>query len=158
MSKKNVKYPEIKKSICEREHTSRSVHRAAIRDSKGMDRWAAWNDKRDYGRDTRHLLLTYGMLRGFPYVACEPKCGEFNYPSVMAIVTLAQSYGHKLEIEAVKAWIAARPAAPEVVEGVLSQEEPPKPAEPKVQAPTAPIPAQVPGKPGIFARLFGKTA
>jgi len=153
MSKKNVKYPEIKKSICEREHLSRTDLRAAIRNSSGEERWTAWAEKRRYGHDTRHLLLAYGMLRGLPYVVCEPKCDEFNAPSVTGIQTAAKLHGHTLEIDTIRAWLSAQQAGTEAVKETPAAPIP----SPALETPVV-IPAAVPGKPGIFARMFGKSA
>jgi hypothetical protein len=147
MSKKNVKYPEIKKSLCDREHVSRTVLRGAIRDAAGMDRWQAWVEKRDYGDETRLLLLAYAMLRGKPYIACEPKCGEFNMPSASGICNVAMAHGFKLELANVKAWLASEPAPAAVVQ------EAPKSEPVPVVAPAVAV-----SKPGLLARLFGKTA
>jgi len=147
MSKKNVKFPEIKKTICEREHVSRRVLRGAIREATGMDRWAAWVDKRDYGDETRLLLLAYAMLRGLPYVACEKKCGEFNKPSASGICNVAAAHGFQLDLAAVKAWLASEPAPVAVV-----------PEAPKSETVPVVLQAASSERPGFLARLFGKTA
>ena len=109
---KNVKFPSIKKELGERELHSREI-RKTIRASSGMSRWVSWQDKRHYGRDTRHLLLAYGMVRGLPYLACEAKCGEFNRPSSSAIAAHARAHGIELDLEVVKAWLKREACAGE---------------------------------------------
>lgn len=141
---KNVKFPKIKKSLCEREHISRSVHRKAIQESTGMNRWQAWVAKRSYGEDTRHLLLAYGFLRGLPYVACEKKCDDKNLPSARSIASAAGEQGVNLDVEAVKTWIAETSyVAPEPV---------------PVTAPVLAVPMPESEPKGFFARLFRRTA
>jgi hypothetical protein len=139
MSNKNVKYPEIRKSLNEREQTSRSKYRKSIHESKGMDRWWAWVAKREYGTDTRHLLLAYAMLRGLPYSVCE-RNAEIR-PSALAIRVTAKEYGHMLTEDAIHAWINGES----------------EPAQVPVPAPvqTVPEPTPPPTKPGLFKRLFG---
>ena len=147
MSKKNVKFPEMKKALHEREHVSRLQYRKAIQEAAGMDRWRAWVDKRDYGDNTRHLLLAYGMARGLTYAQCERKCHERNYPSPTAIVNFAGDHGVELDVEQVRAWIAARDAEP------VKEVSPPPSTEPAV------VSMSEPEKPkGFFARIFGRTA
>ena len=95
---------EMKTSLREREAQSREL-RKAIHASSGMDRWHAWQDKRAFGRDTRHLLLAYAFVRGMPYLAAEPKCGEFNKPSATAIGIAAMNHGVELNLDEVKTWL-----------------------------------------------------
>lgn len=108
--KKHVKFQKIQDDIKGRALQSREI-RKTINASSGLARWAAWQDKRAYGRDTRHLLLAYGMVRGLPYLACEPKCGEDNKPSPSAIVAHAKDHGIELDIEAVKTWLKVEASA-----------------------------------------------
>ena len=105
-----MKNEKMQMALKERENQSREI-RKTIHASKGMDRWAAWQEKRSYGADTRHILLAYGMARGLPYLACEPKCGEDNQPSASAIQAWAAEHGVLLTQEAIKAWLKCEAAA-----------------------------------------------
>jgi len=104
MSKKRVKFPELRSSIRSRQDESRAI-RARIHASSGMDRWYVWQEKRSYGHDTRTELLTYAMLRGVPYLACEKKCEDGNHPSSSSISAVAKFYGHEVTPEQVRTWL-----------------------------------------------------
>jgi hypothetical protein len=163
MSKKNVKFPEMKAAVREREHTARTVYRKAIQDKAGMDRWQAWVEKRLYGEDTRSMLLAYGMIRGLPYAACEKKCGDLNFPSPTSIAHYANTFGSRVvTFDEAEAWIALRDApveaaapapAPEAYAAI--QDTPPAP-------PAAPEATPPPEEPKGFVeglrRLFQRTA
>jgi hypothetical protein len=47
--------------------------RGEIRRTSGMERWAAWQEKRLVGYDARVSLLAYACVRGRPYRSVEPK-------------------------------------------------------------------------------------
>lgn len=105
-----MKNEKMQMALKERANHSREI-RKTIHGSAGMDRWSAWQEKRWYGADTRHLLLAYGMVRGLPYLACEPKCGETNQPSPSAIQAWAAEHGVVLTQDAIKAWLKGEAAA-----------------------------------------------
>jgi len=124
-----------------RETEARQI-RKDIQGSSGMTRWALWNDKRDFGYNTRHVLLAYAFVRGMPYKAAEPNCAEDNVPSRVEIAGWLKAITD-LDVAAdeISAWLGAQPVA--------------APA-PVVQMP---VPAE---KPGFFGqavtglkRLFG---
>lgn len=148
MSKKNVKFPKVRTELRVRETESREI-RKKIHASKGMDRWHAWREKRDYGEETRHLLLAYGWMRGLPYEACEKKCGELNSPSPSYIANLATDHGVTTTSETIKVWLAVR----EGVTAVQAAIE----AAPAPEPPPAVAPAEAPA-PGFLARLFGRAS
>jgi len=52
-----------------------------IRQSKGLDRYHLWNEKRSLGVDARCTLLAYACLRGRLYTQIEAKNHEGNEPS-----------------------------------------------------------------------------
>jgi hypothetical protein len=66
-----------------REFESRAIC-ARIRASSGLDRAAAWDEKRTYGDVTRCILLAYGFVRGLPYetieknTRCVPAMGRIS--------------------------------------------------------------------------------
>ncbi len=130
------KYPELSKAIRERETHSRGVLRKAIRDSVREAKSQAWNEKRSYGWYTRHLLLTYAMLRGLPYAVCERNCHEA--PSCHRIEKIAEEFGAPRSNEFIQAWVQGE--------------------EPPVETSAAPTPLPVspvepPPSKGIFAGL-----
>ena len=105
------RYPEISKCIREREEHSRSVLRKAIRESVREAKSLAWEDKRAYGSHTRHILLTYALLRGIPRSAVERvwRTGASRYQ----IQTIAKSFGVELTPEQVCDWLdGVDPEAP----------------------------------------------
>jgi hypothetical protein len=103
MSSKQKKFSEISKAIRERQEYSVTVLRKAIRDSVKEARSHAWHDKRVYGWETRHLLLTYAMLRGRPRSSCEKK--SYDFPSTYLIENLCKEHGHPRTREQIKAWL-----------------------------------------------------
>lgn len=135
MSSKKM-FPEISKSIREREEHSKNVLRKCIRESKGDDRSYAWRDKRSYGWETRHTLLMYAMVRGRSYAACEKKCHDA--PSAYHITVMAEKFGFKLAGADVDLWIGGQEFPP-------AKKAPPEPEE--VEATPAPA------EPGFFAGL-----
>lgn len=98
---------EVRSRLRQRETGSRAL-RKAIHESSGMDRWYAWQEKRSFGRETRHLLLAYAFLRGVPYARAEPKCGDTNGPSILDIVAVAGTHG-PASVDAVRAWLDGTP-------------------------------------------------
>jgi hypothetical protein len=85
-----------------------------IHESCGMDRWAAWNDKRSYGNETRALLLASGFVKGIPYKAIEAKVGERNAIGASDILWAASALaGIALEGNAIVAWLEG--AKPETI-------------------------------------------
>lgn len=56
------------------------------RPETGPERALLWDGKRGVGRTARLSLLAYGLLRGLPYKAMEPKCREGNEPSCSLIL------------------------------------------------------------------------
>lgn len=99
------KYPEVSKALREREEHSKNVLRKAIRESSREARSRAWDEKRAYGWHTRHLLLTYALIRGLPYSVCERSPAE--EPSLRKISDLASEYGAPRSVDEVSAWLAA---------------------------------------------------
>lgn len=129
-------------ALQEREHGGKDL-RAKIQATSDRERFEAWESKRSYGRDTRWILLAYGLVKGVPYKAIEGKTAEDNYPSVNAIQWGAQEgAGIALSYDDITTWLEA--------EAVVSA------VEEVVTAPPAPRPQPVPVEPkkGFFARLF----
>jgi hypothetical protein len=114
---KRTKFQSIREYLKTREIASREI-RKQIHAASGMDRWHLWNEKRDYGRETRDTLLAYGFLRGLPYRACEPKCGDHNPPSITGILSVARFYVPETGMDeaVIKSWLEAgeQPAATSV--------------------------------------------
>lgn len=52
--------------------------RKKIQSTSGLRRAKAWTTKRELGNYARNHLLAYGLLRGVPYSALEPKCSPAN--------------------------------------------------------------------------------
>ena len=74
---------DIRNLIRDQEVLSRAA-RGRIRDSHGMDRWQAWNEKRAVGDDTRSMLLALAMLKGRFYHVVERR--THTKPSVREVV------------------------------------------------------------------------
>lgn len=142
MSKSSKKFPKISANVRTREAHSRGVLRKQIRESSGMARWQAWEAKRAYGWHTRHLLLTYAIIRGLPYAACERAAAES--PSASEIANLAAAYGYEVSDDTALEWLKGNPI-PTV------QLLPPVAAPVQVQA--APV-----KKEGFFASLVRRFA
>lgn len=51
--------------------------------------WVQWS-----GHDRRHLLLSYGFLRGKKYKAIEGKTGENNSPKINLILAIVNEYSN----------------------------------------------------------------
>jgi len=91
-------------ALRERETESREIGKT-IRASKGYARWAAWQEKRAYGHETRHMILAHALMRKIPYLACEKKCREDNRPSPSDISLALTEQGIALPIETIRAWL-----------------------------------------------------
>jgi hypothetical protein len=113
MSKK-CKYPEIQAELKQREQESHAI-RTQIHESSGMERWGFWQDKRQYGGDTRDLLLAYAFLRGKPYRICEPKTLPNSGPYARRIQRCLQARGHEVAEDTIVAWLEAKAPAAEQV-------------------------------------------
>lgn len=113
MSKK-CKYPEIQAELKQREQESRAI-RTQIHESSGMERWGFWQDKRQYGGETRALLLGYAFLRGKPYRVCEPKTLPTSGPYAITIQRCLQARGHEVAEDAIEAWLKVEPSNAEAV-------------------------------------------
>lgn len=116
---KNAKYSKIREELRLRQAESQAI-RKQIHASKGMDKWALWQDKRAYGSETRYLLLAYAFLRGMPYLACEPKTRSQPWAEAIAKTASAhaETAGHgsgEVSDADVQDWLdAAAKAAEEV--------------------------------------------
>lgn len=116
---KNAKYSKIREELRLRQAESQAI-RKQIHASKGMDKWALWQDKRAYGVETRYLLLAYAFLRGMPYLACEPKSSVQPWSVAIAKTASAHAeavgYGSGEVSDAdVQAWLDAAPEAAQEV-------------------------------------------
>ena len=116
MSKKN-KYPELKQEIRDREAASREI-RKRIQATTHMDRWNAWQDKRQEGSTTRCLLLIYAMLRGVPRYVLEAKHDRNHHWWIAnGMGRMAEQRGFALTKDAIEDWLNAEaPAAPKEAE------------------------------------------
>lgn len=92
-------------ALVERQEASQKICEE-IRSSADIERYDAWDRKRGYGYDTRHILLAYGMFKGLPYSAIEKKTREDNPPAVHFIRWYAESVaGIKLGEDVVTRWL-----------------------------------------------------
>jgi hypothetical protein len=103
MSKK-CKFPEIKAELCLREQASHVI-RKQIHESSGIGRWTLWQDKRQYGAETRNLLLAYAFLRGRPYRTVEIKTLPNSGPYAGSIHRCLLSHGHEMTKEIIEQWL-----------------------------------------------------
>jgi hypothetical protein len=82
---------EIQQSIQSNERLSREI-RDRIHTSKGLDRYAAWVDKRALGTTTRTLLLALALLRDTPYLRVERKTNKSpNYANIAEVSDLPEA-------------------------------------------------------------------
>lgn len=88
----------IRDEIKFREVQARKL-REQIRNTKGRERYDAWNAKRDYGAGTRSLLLAYAFLRGTAYRRVEKTA--VSVPNTDEIATYAD-----VPLAQVQAWLA----------------------------------------------------
>jgi hypothetical protein len=96
------KHENIKKTIAERQETSRAIHRR-IREAKGIERHELRLEKRQYGVQTRHMLLAYGRIRNTPYASIERRC--VIPPSPSAIAEFAMVFGLATDLDDIKRWL-----------------------------------------------------
>ncbi len=96
--------PKISAALTERQAESREICKK-IRASTGRERMAAWEEKRTFGRGTRHLILAHAMTRKIPYLACEKKHREGNQPSAYELSAILSGLGFPASIEAIRAWL-----------------------------------------------------
>lgn len=149
---------QLKKEICgkfnramrDREAGGRAL-RLKIQGTTHEARYAAWDEKRSYGTDTRWILLAYGLIKGIPYKAIERAVGERNsaYPYVIAEAA-REVAGVRLSGDAILAWLEGSPLPENIFEETAPSPEV-KPSVPEVK------PVQAP-KAGLFSglkRIFG---
>ena len=106
---KNTRFPELKREIREREAASREI-RKRIQATTHMERWEAWQTKRQEGSTTRCLLLIYAMLRGVPRHVVEGKHDpNHNYWLIRAMTMMAENRLIALDETAIGLWLVAKP-------------------------------------------------
>ena len=76
----------IRQAIKKNSSDSRAM-RKHIHETKGMDRWQWWAEKRTLGEGTRYWLMALACLRGRSYVQIEAKCGVGNEASASNLLT-----------------------------------------------------------------------
>lgn len=109
MSKK-INFPEVKQELKDRQAASQAIG-ARIRESKGLERWALWEEKREYGRDTRWLLMVYAFLRGIPFLVVERHSTFRVYDNWAAsihakrLAELIEARGLECDNEKIVAWL-----------------------------------------------------
>ncbi len=105
--RENVKYPEIKAELRDRQAESQALRRR-IHAASGMDRWDLWEEKRLFGATTRKIILAYAFLRKVPYLACEVKCLPGNVPVAEYLHEILTQRGHTAEVETIQTWLETK--------------------------------------------------
>lgn len=76
---------EIKRLTFEGREFAQAITKLGKDPGTGPERHSLWCQKQALGRTTRTALLAYGLLRGIPYKAMEPKCRAGNEPRALLI-------------------------------------------------------------------------
>jgi len=75
---KNVKLLKLKEEIKRVANLGKHIRTNLINKRSGLEKWKAWEEKRDVGITARYYLLAYGFLKGYPYRKMEPKSNEHH--------------------------------------------------------------------------------
>lgn len=107
MSRVIGRYKSVVDQINKRTSESREYNKK-IQESSGLERHGLREEKKEYGRTTRHLLLTHAFLRQVPYKRVERHTEDYPSSSTIAMFVadaIQEIKSHGL-IEEVSNWLS----------------------------------------------------
>ncbi len=111
---------QIKQTVKTLAAEGRNIRVEKIRTTTGLERDAAWHEKRAVGSKARVALLAYAFARGRTYRSCEPKAGEDALDHLYSPQLSPKNYVAKLVARALIAAKAREGAEKEITEEVVA--------------------------------------